>query len=330
LERDVVITADGLRVVEKAVARVSAKFVVFDPLVPYLPAWANANRDQDMRRALGELRAFAEATGVAVVLIRHLNKSGGVNPLHRGGGSIGIIGAARSGILLAADPDDPGRRVLAAVKSNFAATPRSIGLQLVVAPSSPHPLVSWLGPSNHTAASLLASPADSEERGALQDAEEFLRERLSAGEVPALLVEEEAGKRGISKRTLRRAKVRLGVQSYRDREKWVWRLPAHPPEAGQDDLARVANPADLGHLQPSDRAKPMYEAEKGEGGQLGHDGDLAADRSAAGIVASCPDCGGSSTWQHPAGGPPLCSRCHPSPFETPQSGASELPGAGGE
>ena len=66
-----------------------------------------------VRRAFHALRGLAERTGVAIVAVRHLNKASGANPLYRGGGSIGIIGAARCGLLLAPDPDDPERRILA-------------------------------------------------------------------------------------------------------------------------------------------------------------------------------------------------------------------------
>ena len=45
-------------------------------------------------------------TGACVVVIRHLNKTGGANPLYRGGGSIGIIGAARAAMIVAPDPED--------------------------------------------------------------------------------------------------------------------------------------------------------------------------------------------------------------------------------
>ena len=53
------------------------------------------------------------------MLIRHLNKSGGGHAMYRGGGSIGIIGAARSAFLIARDPDDEtgARRIFAVTKS---------------------------------------------------------------------------------------------------------------------------------------------------------------------------------------------------------------------
>ena len=65
--------------------------LVFDPGVAFLAGELNANRDQDVRRALAPLRAMLEDTGCAAVLIRHLNKdSKSSNAIYRGGGSIGF------------------------------------------------------------------------------------------------------------------------------------------------------------------------------------------------------------------------------------------------
>ena len=91
----------------------------------------SANSDQDVRRALAALEKVGERTGAAIVVVRHLNKSVGANPLYRGGGSIGIIGAARCGLLLAPDPDDPERRILAATKGNLGQLPPSLAFRLV-------------------------------------------------------------------------------------------------------------------------------------------------------------------------------------------------------
>ena len=43
-----------------------------------------------------------------------------MSALHRAGGSVGIVGAMRSAMLLAVDPDDAEKRVLAHVKGNLA------------------------------------------------------------------------------------------------------------------------------------------------------------------------------------------------------------------
>ncbi len=105
--REPVISPADLREIEKAIAAVDAALLVIDPLVAYLPDTVNANRDQDVRRSLSPLADLGERTGAAIVAVRHLRKAGAENPIYRGGGSIGIIGAARAGLLVARDPDDP-------------------------------------------------------------------------------------------------------------------------------------------------------------------------------------------------------------------------------
>ena len=145
---------DDLDVVRAEIARVGAVLVVVDPLMAFLTGNADAHRDQDVRRALVPLVALAEETGVAIVLIRHLVKSGGTNPLYRGGGSIGIVGACRSGLLVMSDPEVEGTRILTSTKSNLSAPPASLAYRLEA--SGEVVRVDWLGASAHTATSLLA------------------------------------------------------------------------------------------------------------------------------------------------------------------------------
>ena len=61
--------------------------------------------------------SWAEETGAGVLLIRHLIKASGGNPLCRDGSSIGII-AARSVPLVARHPDNDRRRGLVSLKNN--------------------------------------------------------------------------------------------------------------------------------------------------------------------------------------------------------------------
>jgi putative DNA primase/helicase len=86
---------------------------------------------------------MAERTGTAVLLVRHFNKSNGTSPLYRGAGSIGLIGAVRSGLLVAVDPSDPDRRVLAQSKTNLSSTPDSLSFRPV--PRGESAAVEWLG-----------------------------------------------------------------------------------------------------------------------------------------------------------------------------------------
>jgi hypothetical protein len=214
--------------IRMAIRRVGAKLVVIDPLTAFLGSDTNAHKDQDCRRALHPLAVVAQETGAAVVVVRHLNKAAGGSPLYRGGGSIGIIGAARSGLLVARDPDNPDRRVLASTKSNLARLPASIAFDLSTAGNGAL-RIGWIGPSPHTAESLLAAPRDDEDRDAVAEALDVLRTILDGGSRPANDVKREARKAGVSERTLARAKTLLGVRAirlgYGCAGQWHWSLP---------------------------------------------------------------------------------------------------------
>jgi len=161
--------------------------------------------------------------------VRHLNKMTAGNPLYRGGGSIGIIGAARSGLLVAKDPDDPNGRVLASTKSNLAKLPISLAFDLSKAEDGALRL-GWKGESTHTAESLLAAPRDDEDRDALGEATDVLRTILESGTTSAPEVTRDARKAGVSEITLKRAKARLGIRSrkvgFGNAGVWHWYLPS--------------------------------------------------------------------------------------------------------
>ncbi len=222
---------EDLLLIEKGIRRVGARLVVVDPLMAFLSGDTNSHRDQDVRRALAPLAGLAEKTGAAVLVVRHLNKAAANNPLYRGGGSIGIIGAARMAFVVGKDPQDENRRVLASTKNNLAMPPSSLMFGLEEAESG-SVKVNWLGQSKVSAKDILATPQDQEQADSRSEAVEFLEEVLVEGPVPAAQVKEEAEDAGISERTLARAKKTLGVMSYREGEsgsrgrgQWLWKLP---------------------------------------------------------------------------------------------------------
>ncbi len=234
--------------VEALVSRERAVLVVIDPLMAFLGSGVDAHRDQDVRRALHSLAAVAERTGAAIVIVRHLNKSGGPQAIYRGGGSIGIIGAARSGLLVASDPDDDTRRIVAVTKSNLAAMPEALAYRLINDDEHGCARVVWEGATSHTADSLLAVPRDEDERTERDAAADWLRDTLAGQGLPASEVLALGKKAGYSETTLKRAKKRVGVES---RKKgmdggWVWMLPdeqGHPsPEEAEEGHAPASDP----------------------------------------------------------------------------------------
>lgn len=244
-------TVHDLREIRQAVREVDAALLIVDPLVAYLGSNVNSYRDQDVRSALAGLSDLADTMGVAVLAIRHLRKSGGSNPKHVGGGSIGLIAAARAGLLVAEDPDDPEeRRVLAATKMNLAPEPDSLSYRMKAAAGTVR--IAWEGESDHTASDLLDRPSK-EERTAREEAEHVLREQLSDGAVPVKDLQALADRLGISWRTFRRAKKKVGAEQnstgFGDDKTWYWRLPgqgAWPPKADNDLADKTDGPDEQG------------------------------------------------------------------------------------
>src|SRR5207248_4253855 len=103
---------------EMEIKRTKAILVILDPLMALLGHNVDSSRDQDVREVFTPLAQLAERTGCAVLIIRHLNKGSADNLLYRGAGSIGIIAAARIGLIVAHDPQDENKHILATTKNN--------------------------------------------------------------------------------------------------------------------------------------------------------------------------------------------------------------------
>jgi RecA-family ATPase len=150
-ERTISIPEDVATIVE-VIRRVGAKLVIVDPLMAFLSG--KANYDQDDRKALTPLARMAESTGVAMLVARHLNKQQGGKAIYRGGSSIGIIGAARSGLVVETYPDDKDLRLLATSKSNLAMKADSLTYTIVTADNDTAK-VAWVSTTNLDADDIL-------------------------------------------------------------------------------------------------------------------------------------------------------------------------------
>jgi hypothetical protein len=88
------------------------------------------------------------------LIIRHLNKGSSDNILYRGSGSIGIIAAARIGLLVAHDPNDEQKRVFATIKNNLSKIAPNLTYQVVESELGA-PYIQWLGENHYNASTLL-------------------------------------------------------------------------------------------------------------------------------------------------------------------------------
>src|SRR5262249_54092690 len=146
--------------------------------------------------------------------------------IYRGGGSIGIIGAARSAMVVGHDPEDPKRLVLAMNKINIAPKPRSLIYSLEEGDDVAR--IGWGEECELTADEELAQPAQQRASKAVKEAEDFLTDMLTSGPATAKQIEAKAAAKGIKDSTLQRAKKKLGVESFKagfSGASWSWRLP---------------------------------------------------------------------------------------------------------
>jgi len=216
-----------VRLLSDALQQTRARLVIVDPIQSYLGAEVDAHRSNETRPVMDGLSRLAEEHGCCVMLVRHLSKAPTGKAIHRGLGSIDLSGAVRTELLVGCLPDDPEQRALVQVKSNLGQFGPSLGY-IIEADGK----FRWTGESELTAAALLAPESNDKETGALAEAKDFLLSVLSQGGRPAEEVQAEARQTGISERTLKRAKQKLGVESRKVSMNgpWGWSLP----EEGQE------------------------------------------------------------------------------------------------
>lgn len=221
-----------------------SRLLVIDPLMAYFESGTNANTDQDVRAVLKPLAEMLERTRCSCLMLRHLNKSDSKNAVYRGGGSIGIIGAARFGSLVSKDPDDPHRRIMAPTKSNLSIEAPSLAYHLEGVWGQDVARVVWANEaSRHTAADLVNfNPRDKEEDEEEDDVAAFIRDYLEAngpshsGELMKIAKSEY----DYSASKIHRARKKLGIQSISDgfQKPYIWYLPEQAPKpAKRSDLA---------------------------------------------------------------------------------------------
>ncbi len=208
-----------LDLIEATIAEHDARLLIIEPLAAYL-AGPDANHDQEIRRVLYKLSKIAERQQCAVVTMRHLNKSGGGKAIYRGNMSIGVIGHARVGLLVAEDPDDEAARVLAMVKINCGARQASWRFKLVPAATGEVCRVEWCGVSPYSGDQLVQAPpsqAAKDRQEELQSKVELTKDMLltfledGGGVVTVKEVRDCCAAMQVSGRCLERAVAELGL-----------------------------------------------------------------------------------------------------------------------
>jgi 5S rRNA maturation endonuclease (ribonuclease M5) len=157
---------EAVRELEDVIAESGAVLVIIDPFSAFVSTAISSHNDASIRQALTPLRKAAERTGAAIVLVRHFNKTPGLEAVHRGGGSVAIGAIGRSGMMVARAPGDDDLRVVAQIKNNLAPRAPSLSFRVAVRTTPGFvdeqgrpveiPAVDWVGQIDLTANDLVA------------------------------------------------------------------------------------------------------------------------------------------------------------------------------
>ena len=216
-DRDTPLTLADERIA-RAIRENNARLVIIDPVQAFLGADVDMNRANEVRPIFRSLGDIAQATGCAIVLIGHLNKAAGTQSTYRGLGSIDITAAVRSLLFIGKLKDSPTTRVLIHEKSSLAPPGQSLAFSL-----GDEKGFEWIGAYDITADELFAGTDTAKTESKTAQAQMLILELLADGKrMPSAELEKAVNECGISSRTMRTAKSRIGDRLVTEKEGTAW------------------------------------------------------------------------------------------------------------
>lgn len=226
-EEKFVFDTTGIKTLRRYMKRHKPLLVIVDPIVAYLVDvdWNNSSSVRPKMRKLAEL---ASEFKCAIVLVRHLNKSTKEKSIYRGLGSIDIMAAARSGLLVDNDLIDPdGTRAVMHHKHNVSHEGATMLYRLPKIKERPGSRLEWLDFADYNSREYHERKQRPQGRPneKANDAESFLKAYLNDGPRSTSDIKAATVAANLKWRTLTRVKSKLKIKSKKTSGGWVWRLP---------------------------------------------------------------------------------------------------------
>lgn len=281
---DMALLADHVATMNPAPA-----LLIIDPVVSAVAG--DSHKNGEVRRALQPLVDLAMVRKIAVLGITHFSKgTAGRDPVERVTGSLAFGALARIVMAAAKMPEEQGgKRILARGKSNIGKDDGGFAYDLEVMelrPGIETTCVMWGEAITGSAREILGQAEaidDPEERSAWEEARDWLLDELAEGSRKASEMQRAAKAAGITEKSLRTARERLGIKPHKEAFSlhgcWSWKLPGpkmpSTPEDAQPAQENCSGEGHLpGHLAPNlpPRCPSPQSLSVGTLGTLGNEG----------------------------------------------------------
>ena len=237
-----------LAYLERVCAEHKPLLLVIDPITAYMSADTDAHATADVRSDLAPLAEMAQAHGVAVLMVSHLNKATTMQAIYRVTGSVAFVAAARSAFGVVRDPADRDRRYFLPLKNNLGKD--SGGLAYRIDFNGQAPYLAWEIEPVDVDIDMLAvsSPREKAKHATENAVSVWVRHLLRHGPVAAATLWRRAKEAGHPERRVRAALRSLGVKSAPAGYGQAWHYGMSADIRDSDTLPGHVNPSDSGQL----------------------------------------------------------------------------------
>ena len=212
------LTIDDERLRE-AVEAFRPRLLIIDPIQAYVENDSDLMNASKARRLMRRTGIWASRYECAIVVIGHMNKSGGQKDLYRGLGSIDLVASARSVLQVERSKEDEAIRTVHHIKSSAA--PKGPDFSFEIRPETGF---RWLEmgsiPSTPQNEQPVELPKNKHELAAI-----LITRALENGPVESTEIHKLMTEYRIGEKTMNDAKVALGIKPYRKMRRWYWTLP---------------------------------------------------------------------------------------------------------
>ena len=208
---------------------------VFEPITSFLVGVKSSDDSAVREQVLRPLRDMARRHRMAVAFSIHMNKKEELSHLNRALNSVAFVNYPRSILFLNKDPED--KNIIRMVGAGNMNVPgyapgfmvRRVRVRRNGRPAGEVPKLTWEATTSSIDAEALMAgkPATAEKR---DHAILWLSTLLARGPVAQHEVKVSAAAEGINWATVRRAKERLDVVSYKQGNTWFWSFPQQADE----------------------------------------------------------------------------------------------------